>query len=187
MEEQFLSQAASQARTALQELLQVAKLHRGDILVLGASSSEITGQRIGSASSMDTAEAVFSAIYEVTQAHGLFLAVQCCEHLNRCLILEEEAARRYGYEPVNVVPHPHAGGAFATTAWSRFDHPVAVERIQASAGMDIGQTFIGMHLKPVAVPVRTSVKMVGSAVLGLCRTRPKFVGGSRAQYNEELL
>ena len=162
MEEQFLSQVVSEAHTALQELLQVAKLRRGDILVLGASSSEITGQRIGSASSMDTAQAVFSAIYEVAQAHGLFLAVQCCEHLNRCLILEEEAARRYGYEPVNVVPHPHAGGAFATTAWARFDHPVAV-------------------------PVRTSVKTVGSAVLSLCRTRPKFVGGSRAQYNEELL
>ena len=113
---------------------------------------------------------------------GVYLAAQCCEHLNRALILEEECALKYGYEPVCVVPQPKAGGSFATAAWKHFTSPVAVEHIRAHAGLDIGGTLIGMHLRDVAVPVRLSQKTVGEAILLCARTRPKFIGGSRAHY-----
>ena len=88
---------------------------------------------------------------------------------------------------VNVVPQPKAGGSFATAAYAAFSDPVAVEHIRADAGMDIGDTLIGMHLKEVAVPVRLSVKTVGEAPLVCARTRPKFIGGCRAVYDEHLL
>ena len=182
----MLDELRNETRTALLELLDVAKLRPGDLFVLGASSSEIMGERIGSASSMEAAEAVLGEIVKILKEQKIFLAVQCCEHLNRCLIVEEEAAERHQLEQVNAVPHAHAGGAFATTAYSWFEHPVAVEHIRAKAGMDIGQTFIGMHMAPVVVPVRTSVRKIGEATLSLCRVRPKFVGGERAQYDPSL-
>lgn len=183
----MLEQVAAEARTALEELLAAAKLRPGQVLVLGASSSEICGERIGTHSSAETAQAVLGTLLPALQAEGIFLAVQCCEHLNRALVVEEDAARQYGWTVVNAVPQPHAGGAFAANAYRMFASPVVVEQLQAHAGMDIGQTLIGMHLRPVAVPVRTSVRQIGKAVLTLCRTRPKFVGGSRAQYDERLL
>lgn len=136
---------------------------------------------------MDAAHTVLDALMPLLHEKGIFLAVQCCEHLNRCLIVERKAAQLHGLTQVNAVPHAHAGGAFATCAYQKFSHPVAVEHIRAQAGMDIGQTFIGMHLQEVVVPVRTSVKQIGEATLSLCRTRPKFVGGQRAQYDESLL
>ena len=176
----------AQARQAVTELLEKARLQQGDIFVVGCSSSEVGGHRIGSDSSPAVAEAVFSGIYPVLREQGIYLACQCCEHLNRAIILEQAAARAYGYEPVNVVPQPKAGGSFATAAWAHFEHPVAVEHIRAAAGIDIGGTLIGMHLKEVAVPTRLSIRQIGEASILCARTRPKFIGGERAHYDEDL-
>lgn len=175
---------SKQARTVVTELLEQSNLKPGSLLVIGCSSSEMVGQRIGKGSSMEAAQAAFSGIYPVLQERGIQLAVQCCEHLNRALILEREAAEKRGYEIVNVMPQPHAGGSFAVTAWNVFADPVAVEAISADAGMDIGGTLIGMHLRRVAVPVRTSVKQIGEAIVLCARTRPKYIGGPRAIYQE---
>lgn len=175
-----------QARAAVEELLGQAGLGAGDLLVIGCSSSEIVGQRIGKGSSREAAQAVFSGVYPLLKERGIWLAAQCCEHLNRALILERAAAEKFGYEEVNVRPWEHAGGSFATVAFESFDAPAAVEHIRAKAGMDIGQTLIGMHLREVAVPVRLSVKQIGCAPLTCARTRPRFIGGERARYREEL-
>lgn len=177
-----LRQATAQARTAALELLDTAGLKAGDIFVVGCSSSEVLGGRIGKASSRDAAEAVLNGIYPVLQGRGVYLAAQCCEHLNRALIIEGECAEKYGYDPVCVVPQPKAGGSFAAQAWQTFARPTAVEHVRAHAGMDIGGTLIGMHLREVAVPVRLGVDHVGQAILLCARTRPKFIGGDRAVY-----
>ena len=173
-----------QAQTVVTELLEQANLKPGSLLVIGCSSSEMVGQRIGKGSSMEAAQAAFAGIYPVLQERGIHLAVQCCEHLNRALILERETAEKRGYEIVNVMPQPHAGGSFAVTAWNAFPDPVAVEAIAAEAGIDIGGTLIGMHLRRVAVPVRTSEKQIGEAIVLCARTRPKYIGGPRAIYQE---
>ena len=170
------------AKQAVAELLERAELRAGDIFVIGCSSSEIVGETIGHGSSFETAQAVFDAIYPILKEKGVYLAAQCCEHLNRALIIERACAEKYGLEPVCVIPQPKAGGSFATTAWSRFESPVAVEHVRAHAGLDIGGTLIGMHLRDVAVPVRLSVDHVGAAILLAARTRPKFIGGIRAKY-----
>lgn len=172
------------ARDALAELLETAKPRKGDLVVIGCSSSEIVGQKIGKGSSPDAAKAVLGGVSSVIEGYGVFLAAQCCEHLNRALIIEREAAERYHYEIVSVRPRPRAGGSFATAAYESMRDPVAVEHIRAVAGMDIGGTLIGMHLKDVAVPVRLKVKAIGEAILLAARTRPKFIGGSRAEYPE---
>ena len=171
-----------QAKSAVTELLSVSGLQKGDIFVVGCSSSEIVGETIGHGSSIEAAEAVFEAIYPILKERGIYLAAQCCEHLNRALIIEQECAKAYGLEVVCVVPQPKAGGSFATTAWANFDAPVAVEEIRAQAGIDIGGTLIGMHLCRVAVPVRLEQNCIGNAILLAARTRPKFIGGSRAKY-----
>lgn len=181
MEPDF-EQIRAQARAAAGELLDLAGLRPGDLFVVGCSSSEVLGGRIGKASSMEAAEAVFAGIHPVLRERGVYLAAQCCEHLNRALIIEEACAERYGYEPVCVVPKPKAGGSFATRAWQAFEHPTAVEHIRAHAGLDIGGTLIGMHLREVAVPVRLSLDHIGQAILLCARTRPRFIGGSRAVY-----
>ena len=177
-----LRQVMEQARAAAGELLDIAGLRPGDLFVVGCSSSEVLGGRIGKASSREAAEAVFAGIHPVLRERGVYLAAQCCEHLNRALIVEEACAERYGYEPVCVVPKPKAGGSFATRAWQIFEHPTAVERVRAHAGLDIGGTLIGMHLREVAVPVRLSLDHIGQAILLCARTRPRFIGGSRAAY-----
>jgi len=175
------------AETAARELIEIAKLEPGDLMVVGCSSSEIGGHKIGSDSNEDIAGAVFSGIYGVVKEKGVFLATQCCEHLNRALILEKEAAKAYGLEPVNVVPQKKAGGSFSTAAYAAFEHPVAVEELHcAKAGMDIGDTLIGMHMAKVAVPVRLSIRKIGEANLVCARVRPKFIGGERAHYDESL-
>ena len=176
-----------QATAAVKELLDVAALKTGDILVIGCSSSEVLGEKIGTGSSMDAAAAVMDGILPLLKERGVYLAAQCCEHLNRAIILEEAAAKAYGLEPVNVLPQPKAGGSFATTAWQRMEHPVAVETVRAHAGLDIGGTLIGMHLRAVAVPVRLATRQIGKAPLLAARTRPKFVGGVRACYDESKL
>ncbi|QEY35246.1 TIGR01440 family protein [Caproiciproducens galactitolivorans] len=182
----MFEEIAAQAKTAVSELLDAAKLNAGDMLVVGCSSSEIGGHDIGSSSNVEIANAVFGAIYPILKEKGIYLAAQCCEHLNRALIIEKEAALKNGLEIVNVVPQPKAGGSFASAAYANFEHPVAVEHVSAQAGMDIGDTLIGMHLQRVAVPVRLSVRKIGEANLTCARTRPKFIGGERAHYDETL-
>lgn len=180
-----LDSIRAQSRQAAQELLAAAHVAPGSLLVVGCSSSEITGGAIGKASSPETAQAVFHGIYPLLRENDIFLAAQCCEHLNRALILEAACAERYGYEPVSVRPQPKAGGSFAAAAWEAFQRPAAVEHIRAHAGLDIGGTLIGMHLRDVAVPVRLSLDHIGNAILLCARTRPKFIGGSRACYEGE--
>ncbi len=177
----------NQAYTATKELIEIAKPMPGQILVVGCSTSEVGGAGIGTFSSPELAEAVFEGIYRAANEADIYLAAQCCEHLNRAIILEEIAAEKYGYEPVNVVPQPKAGGSFATVSYGAFHQPVAVEHIKAHLGMDIGDTLIGMHLKDVAVPVRIATKQIGDAHLVCARTRAKFIGGERAVYDKELL
>ena len=179
----MLEEIKEQTREIVTELLETARMEPEQILVVGCSSSEIASYRIGSHSSEEIGQAVFDVIYEETSARGIYLAAQCCEHLNRALILESAAAKLYGYEPVNVVPQLKAGGSFATAAYKGFEHPVAMEHIRAHAGIDIGDTFIGMHLRSVAVPVRTARKEIGGAHVTCARTRLKFIGGSRACYD----
>lgn len=171
-----------QAQSAIAELIEVSQVTEGQILIIGCSSSEIVGGTIGHDSSLEAAGEVFSGIYPILKEKGIFLAAQCCEHLNRALIVERECAEKYGLEPVCVVPQPKAGGSFATTVWANMKDPVAVEHIKAHAGLDIGGTLIGMHLKDVAVPVRLEEKRIGEAILLAARTRPKYIGGSRAKY-----
>lgn len=178
-------QIKNEAMTAAQELVTVARLKQGDIFVVGCSSSEVMGLRIGKGSDINAAEAIYEGIQSVLKPKGIYLAAQCCEHLNRAVIIEK-AALPAGAEIVNVVPHPHAGGSFATTVYHRAENPVAVEEIKADAGIDIGGTLIGMQLKKVAVPVRLSIKKIGEANILCARTRPKFIGGSRAIYDDVL-
>ena len=185
MTEQEKKELTAQARQAVTELLAAAKLRPGDVFVVGCSSSEVVGGHIGRDSSLEAAQAIYAGIAPVLAEQGVWLAAQCCEHLNRALILERAAAQRYGWEEVCVVPRPHAGGSWATTCWKCFEDPVAVEVIRAHAGMDIGGTLIGMHLRPVAVPVRLSLDHIGQAILLCARTRPKLIGGERAKYTEE--
>ena len=173
-----------QAAAACRELCEKAGLQKGQILVVGCSSSEICGSKIGSSSNPEMAEAVFSGIYEILQEKGIYLAAQCCEHLNRALIVEQEAV--IDREIVNVVPQPKAGGSFATITYKTLKEPVAVEHIKADAGIDIGGVLIGMHLKEVAVPLTLSVKNIGEAHITSARTRLKFIGGERAVYNDDL-
>lgn len=170
------------ARKAVQEVIEKGNCKKGSLFVVGCSSSEIVGAHIGKGSSLDAAKAVVEGIYPALLKNQIFLAAQCCEHLNRALILEEEAAVRFGYEIVSVVPQPKAGGSFAATAYHTFNKPVAVEHIKAAAGMDIGGTLIGMHLKDVAVPLRISISKIGEASLTCAYTRPKYIGGIRAVY-----
>ena len=175
-----------QAEQAVTELIEAAGLKAGDLLVVGCSSSEVVGEKIGRGSSMEAAAAVYAGIAPVLEKTGVCFAVQCCEHLNRALILEETVANRFGYEIVNVKPQPKAGGSFAVTVWQHMKSPVAVEHIKAKAGLDIGGTLIGMHLKEVAVPVRLSLNRIGEACILCARTRPKFIGGERAVYCDDL-
>ena len=182
MSEQIYLNIARDAETAVRELIETADLTPGQLLVIGCSSSEMVGERIGKHSSMEAAVALRDAILPILEEYGICLAVQCCEHLNRALIMERATAEKYGYDPVWVMPQPKAGGSFATAVWEAMSDPVAVEFIKAHAGMDIGATLIGMHLRRVAVPVRLSVNRIGEASLVCARTRPAYVGGPRAVY-----
>lgn len=176
-----------QAKAAAAELFAAAdNLKAGDMLVIGCSTSEICGRRIGTGSSEEAAKAVMDAILPQAKERGLFLCVQCCEHLNRCLVAERACMERYDLQQVWVKPHLHAGGAFAVEAVKRLEDSVMVEdlRSKASAGMDIGGTLIGMHLHPVVVPIHANTRKIGEANLVMARTRPKYVGGPRAVYDD---
>ena len=176
-----------QAKAALSELFAAADtLRPGNILVIGCSTSEVMGKMIGTGSSEEAAKAIMDAVLPEVKARGLYLAVQCCEHLNRSLVVERECMDQYGLQQVWVRPQLHAGGAFAMQALARFDDHVMVEDLKgrASAGMDIGGTFIGMHMHPVVVPVHAKTRKIGEANVTMARTRPKYVGGPRAAYDE---
>lgn len=173
---------SEEAYKAAKELIEEASMEEGQLFVVGCSTSEVAGASIGSYSSPELAEAVFGGIYQATQEANIYLVAQCCEHLNRALILEKEAADKYGYEIVCVVPQPKAGGSFATATYKSLENPVAVEHVKAHAGMDIGDTLIGMHLRDVAVPVRIRTTQIGDAHLVCSKTRAKYIGGSRAIY-----
>lgn len=181
----FIADIKVQTKEVLLQLLEEANLKEGNILVVGCSSSEVGSFKIGSNSSEEIGKAIFETLNEELSARGIYLATQCCEHLNRALIMEAEAAAKYGYEPVNVMPQLKAGGSFSTAAFAGFKEAVAVERIQAHAGIDIGDTLIGMHLRPVAVPVRTKTDKIGEAHVVCARTRLKYIGGERAMYNAD--
>ncbi|HZK38577.1 MAG TPA: TIGR01440 family protein, partial [Clostridia bacterium] len=172
---ELFEQIKAQATQATLELLDIAKLCAGQIVVIGCSSSEIRGHRIGSNSNPEVGKAVFEAIHDVLVAKNIYLAAQCCEHLNRAIIVERAAVPLA--EPVNVVPYPKAGGAFATAAYKSMKDPIAVETIKADAGLDIGSTLIGMHLKHVAIPLRLKTIRIGEAMVSAARTRPKYIGG----------
>ncbi len=174
-----------QTKNAIIELCKIAKLKKGDIVVVGCSTSEVIGCKIGTNSNQDVAQEIFNALYDYTKDIGVYLAIQCCEHLNRAIVIENNALP-YA-EPVNVVPMPKAGGSLATKAYHTFNNPIVVEEIKADAGLDIGFTLIGMHLKKVAVPVRLQNNQIGKATIIAARTRAKFIGGIRASYNEDLL
>ena len=170
--------------SVLSELLSVANLDKGDILVVGCSTSEVSKHSIGSFSNGEIGTVIFETLHTELGKYGFNLATQCCEHLNRALIIEKSVAKEYRLPIVNVVPQLKAGGAFSTAAFAGFTNPVAVEYIQAQAGIDIGDTLIGMHLTPVAVPVRVATKEIGSAHIVCARTRGKYIGGERACYND---
>lgn len=172
----------SSASILINELIENTDIKKGQILVIGCSSSEILGNKIGKGSSYEAAKILFDAIYPKLKEKGIYLAAQCCEHLNRAIIIERECAEKYGYEIVSVLPQPKAGGSFATVTYENMDCPCAVEHIKAHAGIDIGDTLIGMHLRDVAVPIRLSVNRIGEANIVCAYTRPKFIGGSRAIY-----
>lgn len=174
-----------QTTKVIEELIQKAGLKTGGIIVVGCSTSEVCGAKIGTNSSPEVAGQIFDALHACAKQRGMYLAIQCCEHLNRAIITERDAVPFS--EAVNVVPQPKAGGSLATKAYAGFEHPVAVEHIKADAGIDIGFTMIGMHLKEVAVPLRLENNRIGEATVLAARTRPKFIGGVRATYDENLL
>lgn len=180
----LLTQVRQEAAAAAKQLAEAAKLRRGQIVVVGCSTSEVVGHQVGSWSTPDVGQAIFDGLNSVFSPLGIYIAAQCCEHLNRALIVDYDAVPNA--EIVNVVPQPKAGSSFATAAYHTFAHPVAVEEIKADAGLDIGGTLIGMHLKKVAVPVRLAQNHIGDAILLAARVRPKFIGGERAVYDETL-
>lgn len=181
---ELLTEMRQQAAAAARQLAQAARLRAGQIVVVGCSSSEAVGRQVGTWSTPEVGQAIYDGLNSVFAPLGVYIAAQCCEHLNRALIVEREAVP--GADLVNVVPQPKAGGSFATAAYRSFRHPAALERIRADAGLDIGGTLIGMHLKEVAVPVRLEQDHIGAAMVLAARTRPKFIGGERAAYDTAL-
>lgn len=184
------NEITAQSRQAVTEILQAAKLKKGSLFVIGCSSSEILGDQIGTATNLDSAGAVYDGIIPVLEENGIYAAAQCCEHLNRALVVERETMEKFGFEQVNAIPQPnHAGGAFGTVCYQRFKDPVLVETIdqKADAGIDIGGTMIGMHMHSVVVPLRISLRKIGAAPIICARHRPKYVGGQRAIYDEKLM
>ena len=183
-----IEQIYNDASQVINEVMEKAKLKEGQLFIIGCSSSETIGERMGTASSKDAAQAIYSAVVSELQSRNIRVAVQCCEHLNRAVVVERETAEHYGFEEVNVIPQPHAGGAFAVEAYKNFKDPVVVESIEAKAdaGLDIGGVLIGMHIHPVVVPLRMEHKNIGKAVIIAARRRPKYVGGVRAVYSDSL-
>jgi uncharacterized protein (TIGR01440 family) len=172
--------------TALSELFKASKAEKGAMLVVGCSTSEVAGSKIGTAGNAEAADVIAKTIIGFCRKHRLVLAAQCCEHLNRALVVEMSTMLEAGLSRVNAIPQKNAGGSFATAVWAMMERPVLVESVRADLGIDIGSTLIGMHLKPVVVPVRASVAKIGEAALVCARTRCKFTGGERAVHDPQL-
>lgn len=185
----MIDKIKSEIKNIVNEIIDASKIKENDIFVVGCSSSEICGSKIGTNSNVDVGKVVFETINDILKEKGIFLAAQCCEHLNRCLIVDKKCADMYGFDMVNVIPQPKAGGSFATAAYKGFENAIGVESInaKAKAGLDIGGTLIGMHIAPVVVPLRCRVNKIGEAPVTCARSRLKFVGGTRAVYNEDLM
>ena len=179
-----MSNIQNEVKSAICELIKESGIKSGEILIMGCSTSEIAGNKIGKGSVFELGDEVIDGALSAIGDSGIYLAVGCCEHLNRAVVIEREAALKYGFEIVSVIPQPKAGGSAGTSAYKKFKDPVMVEFVKAHAGIDIGDTFIGMHLRHVAVPLRLSVNTVGQAHTTFAKTRPKFVGGSRAVYEQ---
>ncbi|MFC5589172.1 TIGR01440 family protein [Sporosarcina soli] len=177
-----LHRCKAQLEQLLAEMAEQTNLEPGTLFVVGCSTSEIAGSRIGTAGAIEIGEMLFEPLTEFAKKHQLFLAFQGCEHINRALTIERKAAEKFKLDPVSVIPVAHAGGSMSAYAYRHMEDPVVVEEIRASAGIDIGQTLIGMHLKPVAVPLRTSIGKIGDAIVTVATTRPKLIGGTRAIY-----
>ncbi|WP_179288957.1 TIGR01440 family protein [Bacillus sp. 7894-2] len=178
----LIDQWKKELDTIIREFSEQVPLNEKYILAVGCSTSEVAGKRIGTAGTEQVAEMIFERLDKLRQDTGAALAFQCCEHLNRALVVERAVAEAKNLDEVAVIPHRKAGGAMATYAYEHFKDPVMVEFIKADAGIDIGDTLIGMHLKHVAVPIRTSQKSVGEAHVTMAKTRPKLIGGARAIY-----
>lgn len=174
----------NEVKNAIDELIKESGIKSGEILIMGCSTSEIAGNKIGKGSVFELGDEVIDGALGAIENSGIYLAVGCCEHLNRAVVIEREAAEKYGLEIVSVIPQPKAGGSAGTSAYKKFKDPVVVEFVKAHAGIDIGDTFIGMHLRHVAVPVRLSVNKIGQAHTTFAKTRPKYIGGSRAYYGD---
>ena len=172
-------------KTVFQELIEKSNPQKKDIFILGGSSSEIQGNDIGSKTNLNLGEIIIDTFLKLINKNNLFLAVQGCEHTNRALVIERKCLKKYNLEEVNVIPHKNAGGGLATAAYNQFSDPVMVDKINGHLGMDIGDTFIGMHLKEVVVPVRLSLKKIGKAHLTAARTRPRLIGGDRAKHQKK--
>jgi uncharacterized protein (TIGR01440 family) len=177
----------TQTLNTFKELVEKAKLKSGDLLVIGCSTSVVTGSIIGTGSNLECAEAMYSVFYPYLKERGIFIAAQCCEHLERALVVEEKYAKAHNLEVVNVIPVPKAGGSNATTAYEVFESPVVVDGVKANAGIDIGGTLVGMHIKRVAVPLKMENNKIGEASVICARSRPRFVGGERAVYDKNLM
>ncbi|RDW22270.1 TIGR01440 family protein [Oceanobacillus arenosus] len=166
------------------EWLESGHLHAGDVFVIGCSTSEVIGKHIGTAGSVEVAGSIFTALQRLLQKENVVLAFQCCEHLNRALVVERETMRANRLEEVAAVPVPTAGGSMASYAYKHMNDPVLVEHIVANAGIDIGETMIGMHMKHVAVPLRFTQRTIGEARITGAYSRPKLIGGKRANYDD---
>lgn len=177
-----LSTIKSDLQTVLDDLLSAKALQEGSVVVVGTSTSEVVGEKIGTSGSEEVSKVIYDTLHEWARTQKLSLAFQCCEHVNRALVVEKETQMALHLEEVTVVPVKTAGGAMASFAYTQMKNPVVVEFIKADAGIDIGDTLIGMHLKHVAVPVRSAVKEIGQAHVTLAVTRPKLIGGQRAVY-----
>ncbi len=176
---------ADQAEMLMDELVKMGKLRPGQIVVLGVSTSEVRGQRIGTFGAEEVASLIHEGVERVRARVGVHVVWQCCEHLNRALVAERRLAEAQGWTEVAAVPVPKAGGSMAAYAYRRLEEPCLVEAVQAHAGIDIGETLIGMHLRPVAVPLRPSIREVGHARVNMAATRPKLIGGARAVYEQD--
>ncbi|MBO1199687.1 TIGR01440 family protein [Staphylococcus simiae] len=166
----------------LNELKQMSFFNKGELCIIGCSTSEVLGEEIGSVGSMEVAETIFKALDVVSEETGVSFAFQGCEHINRAVTIERADFNPLTMEEVSVVPDVHAGGSLATFAYQHMKDPIVVEHITVPCGIDIGQTLIGMHIRHVCVPVRTTIKQIGQANVTIASSRPKKIGGERAKY-----
>lgn len=178
-----LSKYEAQAYEAAGEIIGIAKPKPGSLFVVGCSTSEILGSNPGTNSAPDIGRSACLGVLRACRENSLYLCAQCCEHLNRAVVLEREAAEKYMLDEVNAVPRPKAGGSFPTALWGELSEPCTVEHVRAHLGLDIGSVMIGMQLREVAVPVRLEHNRIGEALVTAARTRPKFIGGERAVYD----